>query len=310
MSQPSPSPESQPPDQPPELRPQPPSAGPPSSSARLVQTLAQTWQFLQPVLLRQSIVLLRGTIQLLNLGLNRLEAVATDKGVSTTLATPSFWLKLQPFLHQLWQQWQKLLGFLRSRLPDRWQTWSDPALTGGVAALLVLFFWITSALIPDHPSAPVAPRPLPVAIAPAPLEPVAEPEPVVVPSPVAVEPPPVPAAPEIPPPPEPEPIVELSPEQARIAEIQSQFNQVTDTYGKGLLAELQVNFAASRLRLQLDNHWYDLNATRQDQLAQEVLQRAQDLDFNRLEIIDGQGDLVAREPVIGTEAIVLKRRLV
>jgi hypothetical protein len=57
----------------------------------------------------------------------------------------------------------------------------------------------------------------------------------------------------------------------------------------------------------VDDAWYELRASRQNKLAAEMLDRAQELEFNRLVITDAEGTLLARSPVVGSEMIILQR---
>ncbi|NEQ26071.1 MAG: hypothetical protein F6K28_44895, partial [Microcoleus sp. SIO2G3] len=139
----------------------------------------------------------------------------------------------------------------------------------------------------------------PVVIEPEPIEPPAsiEESPVLEPEPeIAIEPP----APAPPP---------LTPEQTLIAAIQDQVGDLTNQYGNGLIQSIQANFRSSRLTVKVEEAWYDLSQSRQDQLAAEMLDRARSLDFNRLEITDPQGAIVARSPVVGSEMIILRRSM-
>jgi hypothetical protein len=61
--------------------------------------------------------------------------------------------------------------------------------------------------------------------------------------------------------------------------------------------------------VQLSNDWYDLDEAEQDELANQMFQQAQKLDFKKLEAVDPEGVLLAREPVIGSEMIIVQRSL-
>jgi hypothetical protein len=93
-----------------------------------------------------------------------------------------------------------------------------------------------------------------------------------------------------------------------IADVQSQVSGIADRYSQGLSQSVQPNFVGSRLRLQLADDWYDLKPAQQDDLAQEVWQRSRALDFSRLEILDRQQHLLARNPVVGDQVIILQRQ--
>ncbi len=335
MSQEPPQPqEPQPPQQPP--------ADKQEKSPAISQKLGQAWQTVQPVLVQLSIGLLGVTIQALQLTQTKLEGVAADlpapdARVENTLT------RLRSLLERLWVFWKGLLQQVRSRLPQTWQqklqNWSEPALTWAIAGILLLVLWTTSALTPEptpppkiatRPIAPVKAPVKPTLPPPAPVQPVIKPTPALpkveappaianlpVQPPVVSEPKPSPPAPSpepkiVPSPkpkaPPPPPAVKLTPEQALIADVQSQVSSIANRYGKGLSQTVQPNFVGSRLRLQLADDWYDLNPPQQDALAQEVLQRSRALDFSRLEILDRQQHLLARNPVIGDQVIILQRK--
>ncbi|NJN07378.1 MAG: hypothetical protein HC836_07610 [Richelia sp. RM2_1_2] len=109
----------------------------------------------------------------------------------------------------------------------------------------------------------------------------------------------------------------LTPEETLIAAIQNQIAQISVTPKgfssanqtfSGIIQSIQANFLGSNLTIKLSNDWYSLDKKQQDKLAAEIWQRSQELDFTHLEITDLQSKLLARNPVIGTEMIILKRK--
>lgn len=231
--------------------------------------------------------------------------------------------------------WQKLLQPIRSRLPASVNNQvSDPILTGivGVAVVLVISLVLNLgsgqppkqvAVISEVPApspetvavpAPgpeIAPEPLPESLPeplPVPLdEPLDEPLPELE-RPVVIVPDLTTPAMEQPlklVPPEPK----LSPEQYLIASIQNEITHILETYGGGVVESLKVNFLASSLQVKVSNNWYQLNENQQNRLANDMLKQAQELDFIKLEIRDIEGQLIARSPVVGSEMIIVQRRL-
>ncbi len=240
--------------------------------------------------------------------------------------------------------WEKLLTQIRTRLPENLsQKLNDRALSSVVAGLLIVVVWTTSNLFSSKPptqvaiapqpvktipvskpaSKPVqpefdspAPQPIPTeltapepekpapAIAEIPVEPIA-------PSPVATPIVEEPASPIVEPTSEPEepalPVVELTPEQKLIASIQDQVVTVAAPYASGLIQTIKPNFGKSRLSVLVADNWYELSRSQQDQLGDELLKRAQELDFSKLEITD-EGTLLARSPVVGSTMVILKRK--
>ena len=101
--------------------------------------------------------------------------------------------------------------------------------------------------------------------------------------------------------------IPLTPEETLIAAIQNQVGDIGDRTFPGIVESIQANFADSNLTLKISKNWYELDKKEQNQLAAEILQRSQELDFTHLEITDLQGKLIARSPVVGTEMIIFKR---
>lgn len=177
-------------------------------------------------------------------------------------------------------------------------------------------------IIPEPEQAPVEEEPSETVVTdvtevPAP-EPAPEPSPEPIPTP-APEPAPEPSPEPIPmPSPEPEPTsepevvappeVELTPEQRLIASIQGEVVEVSNQYVTGLVESIQPNFRSSRLVVRVSDRWYFLSPKLQDQIANEVFARSQQLDFSKLELTDSQGRLVARNPVVGSTMVILKRK--
>ncbi len=98
------------------------------------------------------------------------------------------------------------------------------------------------------------------------------------------------------------------PEQPVIARIQEEVMAISDQYKPGLLQSVEANFRHSLLVVRVSSSWYTLPRDRQDQFANDLLRRATDLDFIRLELVDDERQLLARSPVIGDEMVVLRRQ--
>lgn len=297
-------PNSQPP-----LDPEPEAGQSETTALKETQTFQKTRNRVQAVLKTQSITALRGTIQVLEGVLVRLEAENTAGTLPqpATGETPSFLDKLQ-------MGWSGALAKIRSLLPENLSSkLSDIALTGILAGIAAIVVWTTSTLLPGKPPE--------VANVP-PSEPVPSSEPVPfsepVPSPNITTPPELttPAAPQpievipSPPVPTPTPTVELTPEQNLIAGIENQVTEITDHYADGLIQSIQANFQASRLTIKVSDNWYNLKQSQQDKLAAQMLERSKELDFSHLELTDSLGTLLARSPVVGTDMVILKRQII
>lgn len=104
------------------------------------------------------------------------------------------------------------------------------------------------------------------------------------------------------------PAPELTPEQSLIAAIQNQVAEITNQYGNGLIQSIEANFEGSRLIVKVSDGWYNLKESQQNKLADEIFSRSNDLDFSKLQITDLAGTLLARSPVVGTKMVILKRQ--
>jgi hypothetical protein len=102
----------------------------------------------------------------------------------------------------------------------------------------------------------------------------------------------------------------LTPEQTLIASIENQVAQISDRFASGLIQSIQANIRSSSLAVTISDGWYDIKQSQQDQLLAQMLQRAKEMDFSHLDILDSQGRLVARNPVVGTDMIIFQRRAI
>jgi hypothetical protein len=256
----------------------------------------------QPFWKAKIIQFLRGTIGILEVTVDKLEAEPTGDHDSDPGGG-----------------WQGILSRIRSLLPAGLASQlSDAALSGAIALLAVVLIWGTSstlfgskptevATIPEvEPIATTIPTPsIPVEVEPAP--PIVEDITVVEDTEKPIE--------EIPPtvaedPPEPTPVfVPLTPEQSLIAAIESRISEVSDRTSSGIIKSTQANFATSTLLVKVSDEWYNLKPNDQNKLASQMFLRSQDLDFSHLEIVDILDRIVARNPVIGTEMIIFQRYL-
>ena len=93
-----------------------------------------------------------------------------------------------------------------------------------------------------------------------------------------------------------------------IAAIQDQVAEISDRYASGLIGSVQANFRDSQLTVRVGEGWYSLMGDRQSHLADDLLQRSLELDFNKLEIRDATDELVARSPVVGSHMVILQHK--
>ncbi|PSB29781.1 hypothetical protein [Stenomitos frigidus] len=303
----------------------------------LLRLLGEAVVAAQPPLKKQGIKTLRGTIQLLEKAVERLEAEPTPKQVRRRVPVPgqasedalppssqtptgklvppfstaALREKFRTLRQQAWRSWRPLLRQIRDRLPTAInRNFSDQALTGAIAGILVILLWTVSSLLPAKP------QPTTIAKAP-PTETVAPPTPALTPTPAPAPIPPLVKAPEGPKPVEispapskpaiPPPPLKLTPEQTLIARIQDQVAAISNQYASGLVQSVQANFRGSRLIVNISDGWYSLSRSQQDNLAGEISRRTENLDFIKLELVDATGKLLARSPIVGSEMIILKR---
>lgn len=104
-----------------------------------------------------------------------------------------------------------------------------------------------------------------------------------------------------------EPKIVLTPEQNLIAAIQNRVTEITQDYAEDLIVSVEADFTENSLSVILSNLWYELSESRQNKLANDILKRSRKLDFQKLAIENTEGDLIARNPVIGNTAIILHR---
>lgn len=246
---------------------------------------------------------------------------------------------------RFWNAWKTVLPKIRAILPASLnQQLSNRALTGAIVGLLVILVWTTSSLFSSKPPTQVAisppkstlsqptsdkissdktsketpkPKSLPeVKIIPSPTP---TPNPQLPTPPLSPQPTPSPVAevpetrpqPEASPTPKPSPSpapppLKLTPEQTLIARIQDEVAEASDQSVNGLIQSVQANFRASRLTVKVSREWYNLPAIQQSKIANDVLKRTQQLNFVKLEMVDPQGNLLARSPVVGSEMVLLQ----
>lgn len=103
-----------------------------------------------------------------------------------------------------------------------------------------------------------------------------------------------------------QPKLSFTPEQTLIAVLQSKLANLTNDYSGDPIDSVRVDVPQSSLSVEVTDGWYELSESRQIKLANEILKRSRQLDFTKLEFKDAVGTLVARNPVIGEEIIILQ----
>jgi hypothetical protein len=98
----------------------------------------------------------------------------------------------------------------------------------------------------------------------------------------------------------------LTAEQIAIAKIQTQVSEVASQYGEALLGSVQPNFKRGRLIVALNDSWYQLDPTQQNQLVTDLQTQSRSLNFKKLLVADAENHLIARSPVTGDQVIILR----
>lgn len=191
------------------------------------------------------------------------------------------WLK--PTWQRLQAIWGRLIAGLKNRIPAA-ANLSDTAIStiliGVLGGLLVLLNSVRQPSMAEERSPISATPPAPTAAAP--TEPTSTtPEPL---SPT-------------------EEIVDVE----RIAQIQAQLTDSSIHHASRLIDSVQADFTENRLILTCNDDWFRLSAYDQDLLANQLMNQSVDLSFDELELQTTDGQLIARNPVIGDAMIIFLR---
>ena len=103
-----------------------------------------------------------------------------------------------------------------------------------------------------------------------------------------------------------EPKISFTPEQTLIAALQSKVANLTQDYSSEAIALVRVDVPQSSLAVEVTDSWYELGESEQTKLANKMLKRSRQLGYTKLELKDDAGTLVARNPVIGEEIVILQ----
>ncbi|AMW28523.1 MULTISPECIES: hypothetical protein [Limnospira] len=86
--------------------------------------------------------------------------------------------------------------------------------------------------------------------------------------------------------------------------IRDRLAKLSKAYGEDLIGSVKANFAGSLLEVEVSDRWFQLESKYQSRLANKLFNQVRSLDFTRLEIRDSDGQLVARNAVIGSDMII------
>ena len=102
------------------------------------------------------------------------------------------------------------------------------------------------------------------------------------------------------------PELNFTPEQNFIAALETKLGELAQDYPSEFIQNIQVNLPESILLVEVTDNWYELDELRQNSLGNEILQRSRGLSFQKLELKDRLGTLIARNPIIGDNIIILQ----
>ena len=301
--------------------------------AQTAQSAKDFWKKAQPVLREKSIQALRAGNRFTNQFLDqtwpkisRQAVAAVPDSAKAKVETQK--AKLQPTLEKLqpiwnkgilpaWRNfvvplWLKGIDLLKRRLPGTLGAeLTDRFLTILVISVLVFVYWFFSLLTGGQPAVanqPAFPKPTAAPIVTRPIVEPSKPAITLKPAPVIAQPSPpvkvITAAPI-----QPSPVAsEPRSSGVDLAEIESQLSGAVANVDPGLIASVRSLSDNHQLQATLGATWFGLNAVAQDQVVQDLWKQSQSLKFDRFELRDDAGDLIARSPVVGSKAVVFKRQ--
>jgi hypothetical protein len=205
------------------------------------------------------------------------------------------WLK--PSWRKFRRFWQRLLAGLRNRIPaiaNLPDVVLSSIIVGTLALLLIVLNSVRQPATADSPpnptpkpeqtTSPVASSPDAVDVGDAPAPAVAPDEPAMIsaPAPVVVD-------------------------SDRIAKIQSQLTDSSILNAQRVVDSVQADFQRNQLTLIFNGDWYRLSDYDQTQLTQALMQQSQELEFEEIQCLTPDGELLARSPVVGSNMVILQR---
>jgi hypothetical protein len=105
-----------------------------------------------------------------------------------------------------------------------------------------------------------------------------------------------------------QPELNFTPEQNLIAALQTKLEELAQAYPRELIQDIKVNLSDSNLLVEVTDDWYALDELGQNSLGKEMLQRSRAFGFDKLELKDKTGTLIARNPIIGENIIILQSK--
>jgi hypothetical protein len=93
------------------------------------------------------------------------------------------------------------------------------------------------------------------------------------------------------------------PDAPFIGDLQDQLADVTAQFGPIAIESVQANFLRGRLVITVNDGWNTLESDR-DSLATALWERSQTLGFKKLDVVDINGTILARSPVVGSQMVI------
>lgn len=101
----------------------------------------------------------------------------------------------------------------------------------------------------------------------------------------------------------------LTSEQYLLTNIKEQIDKITNKYGKKLITKIKANLNQNNLIIYISNDWYGLSEGEQNNLVNDIIDKVKSLDFYKFNLLDINGNLLARNAVVGKEFIITKRSI-
>jgi chemotaxis protein histidine kinase CheA len=103
------------------------------------------------------------------------------------------------------------------------------------------------------------------------------------------------------------PEINFTPEQNLIAALTTKLSELAQDYPSEFIQDVQVNLPDNSLIVRVADGWYELEESRQNSLGNEILQRSRAFSFDKLKLQDKMGTLIARNPIIGDNLIMIQK---
>lgn len=97
----------------------------------------------------------------------------------------------------------------------------------------------------------------------------------------------------------------LTANQSLLQNIQTQIADITNKYEKKLIIKIDANFGNNSLIITLNQNWYSLSNSEQYNLVKDIFDQVKTLNFYKFNIQNINGELLARNAVVGNEFIII-----